>query len=426
MRARAARIHSLRRRMVAAFALFALATALCFSAFSLMFVYVVEDRFFDNMLDQEAAHQQRAWRAGGKLAAPLRPFVSVHASAASFPPDLARQVAGGARGSEFFGEQGRHYHLRPLVLDGGAATLVAEVSRELVVRPSLPFIVSFLGLSTLAILALTLGAGFWLARRATEPLRRLTALVSGADPQQLPRHFSDQFPDNEIGLLAASLEQAMSRIAGFIDREQHFTRDASHELRTPLSIIDGAAQLLAAQPLTPRAAAQVQRIRSACVHMSQAVETLLALAREELHGAPVEPVALLALVERTVLQFAHLLDGKPVEVVVDVGPDVVLDTHGAALAILLGNLVSNAFAHTNAGTVTIGFADGALCVSDSGPGLASGLKGRLFDSGVKGEASSGSGLGLSIAARLAARCDIGLTVDDAAGGGTRAVLRLPA
>ena len=277
------RSHSLQRRMVAAFALFALVTALCFSAFSVLFVYVVEDSFFHNILAEEAAHQQKAWRAYGNTAAPLRPFVSVHRSVSTFPADLARKRAGGARGAEFAGEQGRHYHLRPVNLDGAAtAYLVAEVSGELVVRPRMPFIMTFLGLSTLAILAITLGIGYWLARRATAPLARLTALVSDALPGQLPQHFAHQFPDNEIGVLAHQLDGAMARIAGLIEREQHFTRDASHELRTPLSIIDGAAQLLAQQAMPPQAAAQVQRIRSAATDMTQTVETLLALAREEL------------------------------------------------------------------------------------------------------------------------------------------------
>jgi signal transduction histidine kinase len=418
--------HSLRRRMVAAFALFALATALCFSAFSVMFMYVVEDSFFDNILTEEAGHQHRAWRASGKTAAPLRPFVSLHRSADTFPADLARERGAGVRGAEFAGEQGRHYHLRHIEFGGGAsAYLVAEVSGELVVRPRMPFIMTFLGLSTLAILAITLGIGYWLARRATAPLNRLAELMSGALPGQLPQRFAHLFPDNEIGLLARQLDDAMARVAGFIEREQHFTRDASHELRTPLSVIDGAAQLLAQQAMPAQGAAQVQRLRSACAHMTQTVETLLALAREELNASTAAPVALLPLVERAVVQFAHLLDGKAVTVAVDVAPAATAHTHPAVLAILLGNLISNAFAHTRQGEVRIHMDGRSLVVADSGPGIAAELHGRLGQPGAKGDASSGSGLGLSIASRLAARCDIGLDITAAQSGGTRAALHLP-
>ena len=52
--------HGLRRRLVAAFALFALATALCFSVVSVLFVYSVEDSLFANLLEREAEYQQEA------------------------------------------------------------------------------------------------------------------------------------------------------------------------------------------------------------------------------------------------------------------------------------------------------------------------------------------------------------------------------
>lgn len=408
-------MNSLRNRLVAAFGLFALITALFFSAFVVVFVYTVEDGFFHKLLDQEAAHQ----RQHGIGTTPLRDYVSVHRSAATFPPDLQRAMAGGARGSEFAGEQGRHYHLRALA----PGFLVAEVSRELVVRPRMPFILGFLGVSMLAIMALVLALGYWIARRATAPLTRLTGLVSAAAPAQLPQRFAGQFPDNEIGLLARALDDAMVRIAGFIEREQHFTRDASHELRTPLAVIDGAAQLLAQQPMAPQAADQLQRVRLAASQMSHSVDMLLALAREELRGDAPGPVAMLPLVESAVVQFAYLIGDKPVEVSVDVNPAATVRLHQGALAILLGNLVSNAFSHTHQGHVRISFADQVLVVADSGPGIAPELEQRLYEAGAKGQASAGVGLGLSIAQRLAARVGVGLQIVSTAEGGTRAALQ---
>ena len=92
----------------------------------------------------------------------------------------------------------------------------------------------------------------------------------------------------------------------------------------------------------------------------------------------------------------------------------------AALAILLSNLVSNAFSHTSAGQVCISMEQGCLVVTDSGPGIAPGL----YRAGAKGEASDGLGLGLSIIHRLAERSGIGLEIESAAGAGTRAVLRV--
>jgi signal transduction histidine kinase len=416
--------HSLRRRMVAAFAMFALASAVLFGALGVLFVYTVEDSFFANMLAQEVAQQQRSWREQARLAAPLRAGTSLHRTPATFPPDLARRMPdGAARAGEFAGEQGRHYHVARTTLAGTDAPLfiVAEVSRELVVRPRLAGILSFLGWTALAMLAATLVLGYWLARRATQPLAKLANLLGGAVPARLPQGFAKDFPDNEIGLLAHRLDEALERTADFITREQNFTRDASHELRTPLAVIEGAAQLLAQQPLDALGAAQLQRIRSAAAQMEQAVTTLLSLARED-EMTSREPVELLPLVEETVVRFAHLLDGKPVTVDVELAAGLVVACHRGALTILLANVVSNAFGHTSAGVIRIHMENGALVVADSGPGIAEPLRARIFDSGIKGDGSAGFGFGLSIVKRLGERAGIAVTIEHPATG-TRALLR---
>lgn len=424
--------HSLRRRLTAAFALIAVCTALLFSGFAVIFMYVLEDEVFDNMLEQETAHQQASWQATAQPAPPLRPNVSLHRDISSLPDDLRRQP-GVTQGGEFFGEGGRHYHVRQLKLAPAAGTkaeaptlLVAEVSRELMVRPRLPVVLGLLGISLLVMLALTLALGYWLAWRATRPLQALAQLVGSAAPAQLPKGFAATYPANEIGALARALDDALARVAAFIEREQHFTRDASHELRTPLAVIEGAAFLLAAQPMPPQAAQQLQRIRSAATQMTQTVDTLLALAREDLaqDGAVAEPapVALLPLVESTVVQLAHLLDGKPVEVDVALAPQASFRVPPVALRIVLANIIGNAFQHTQTGCVRIGFVDGVLAVSDDGPGIDPAIQARLFDAGVKGAASSGHGLGLSIARRLANRIGLELTLGTGAQGGTVASL----
>ena len=62
--------------MVAAFGLFALASAVIFSVLGVLFVYTVEDSFFARMLEQEIAHQRSAWTrsaiSGISKAAPMR------------------------------------------------------------------------------------------------------------------------------------------------------------------------------------------------------------------------------------------------------------------------------------------------------------------------------------------------------------------
>jgi len=415
----------LRRKLVAAFVLVALLAAVCFSLFCLLFVYTVEDRFFDRMLEREVAHQQRSMQAAGRWAAPLNSGVSLYIEAAAFPPDLARQPQA-QRGGEFYGEQGRHYHVRRLGLAGQDAWLVAEVSGELVVRPRLPFILAVLGGGALLIMAITAGAGWWLARRVTAPLQQLAQLAQAAQPGRLPQGFAQTFPADETGALAAALEQSWARTAAFIEREQHFTRDASHELRTPLAVAEGAGYLLAQQALPAPAMEQVQRIRAACAQMGQSVRTLLALAREGQGDWGPQAVPLLPLVEQAVIRHAHLLDSAALEVQVSVPPAALGHCHAPSLEILLDNLVANAASHAGGGTLHIYIEEGWLVVRDEGPGLDGQVAGKLGQAGARREGSPGHGLGLSIAHRLGVRAGIAVRIANAEGGGVRAALHVNA
>lgn len=416
-----ARRRSLRRQLLAACGLFSLLTGIVFSGFCLLFVYVVEDHFFDRSLEQEAAHQYGHWPIH-RLAAPaLFPATRVHTDSASFPADLARHAP--IRSGEYPGTDGRHYHVLDLARDGyeGPRFLVAEVSRELFVRPRLPAIAAVLGASALALLLVTLAAGLWLGQRALRPLLWMSELVGRTRPHDLPRGFAASLPDNEIGALGRALDDALGRIADFVDKEQQFARDASHELRTPLTVIDGAAYLLARQAMTPEAAAQLERIRLAVAHMHQVVHTVLAMVREEGSDWQVERFALLPVAESCIVRQAG--HAGQLDIRVELEPGVHATCPRQAFAILLDNLVANALAHAP-GSLRLYVKDGWLIVEDQGPGIAPALRDRLGQPGVKDNGSAGFGLGLSISQRLAARAGIGLRLESPAEGGTLAALAL--
>ena len=71
-------------------------------------------------------------------------------------------------------------------------------------------------------------------------------------------------------------------------------------------------------------------------------------------------------------------------------------------------------------------AGSALEIRDSGPGIEDDIVGRLGEPLVKGSASTGFGLGLSIVKRLCNRFDVVLSIGPLEDGGTRAEVRFPA
>jgi signal transduction histidine kinase len=46
---------------------------------------------------------------------------------------------------------------------------------------------------------------------------------------------SSRFGDDEVGVLAGTIEKTLERISAFVARERYFTSSASHELRTPIT-----------------------------------------------------------------------------------------------------------------------------------------------------------------------------------------------
>lgn len=416
-------VHRLRRRLMLAFSGFALLVATVFGLYALAFMYVVEDSVFNAALQREAQRQLAAHAAQGWVT-PLDPSMRVYRDPADLPADMRATFQREPWRSEFPGSDGRHYHVHRLLPAAPAspAWLVAEVSGQLVVRPIRDHVVMVLLVSGAAMVLLAVLLGGWMARRSTRSLYRLVDQVEGLSARHLPPDLSKDFENDEIGVLARALDRLSARITDFVEREHAFTRDASHELRTPLAVISSAAgQLLGEDGLSTRGRQHLQHIRLSALQLQQAVVTLLALAREDDQAQAAVPCRLAPLLERVIVDYAPLLEERPVQVRMEVGEDATLLAEESALQLVLANLVGNAFAHTRDGHVQLCMRGPALVIrnsADASEVLQRWPRPRPFD---KGADSQGDGLGLSIVRRL---CDQqGLSLDiHAEPGSTVAVL----
>ena len=388
-----------------------------FGVLAMLFVYAVEDQFFVTTLRAEAERQRVHRSAHGAWTAPALPFVSLYAQGQGLPADLARQRAAHPRSDELAGDAGRHYHLLPLDADG--TLLVAEVSQQLVVRPLRQTLLVWLLAGGLAAVALALLLAAGLARRTSAPLARLAQAVAGSRPDDLPGSLASLVQGlvhDEVGELARHLDELHQRTRDFIAREQAFTADASHELRTPLAVLGLAIERLRQQaPLAQQT--DLASMQAALWQLQQTVELLLALARETPADvrveAPAEEQPLLPVLEQTLLAHAPLLEQQGVQIELEISPRITRCWPPALTQLLVANLLANALAHARSPQIRIE-ADAhrlSLCnASDAPPAalLADGAAGR--QPGLKGPASSGQGLGLSIVRRLAERHGLSLTL----------------
>ena len=411
---------SLRHKILFAFTGCAVAIALLFGLCSLLFAYHTEDRFFESLLQAEAnvAEQQLA---EGAPVVPRLGFIRYYPALSALPAGIGEVLKQTPNRREFAAAQGKHFHLIPL----STGYLLADVSEQLIVRNIRGQMFTFLLCLLLAAIVFSAVLAFWLARRVLKPLHQLTAVVDNAGQHPTDTNWSGiaALPADEIGRLAQALQQAWSRVAEFISREQQFTQDVSHELRTPVTVSRGAITLLRHTKLTAQQLQLIERLELAQQQIAQSIETLMLLAREQQPAASRTP--LLPLVEHSILQQQPKLAGKQLQLNIDIAADESVMIADSVLLILLNNLLGNAFEYTVTGHINIAFKQQTLTVEDTGGGIDAAIRQRVFDSGVKGENSQGMGVGLSLVKRLCDKWHIGYHIQSDSSG-TRVRLQFPA
>lgn len=229
--------------------------------------------------------------------------------------------------------------------------------------------------------------------------------------------------------------RAVRPVARAMDQQQQFLRAAGHELRTPLAVIRANAGAARCQP--GRAETYLDVIDGEARRMGQLVDELLLLsagaaARERLRPEALEPDTFL-------LDFAEGMEplarqsGRRLAVRLpkDAPPPVCADR--SRLRQLLTILLDNALRFAPAGSsVELGLAARSgrvrVSVADRGPGVADKDKKRIFERFYRADPSGDAGhwgLGLAVAAELAALHGGRLWVEDAPGGGALFLLELP-
>lgn len=198
------------------------------------------------------------------------------------------------------------------------------------------------------------GLGVVVMRRAVAPVAQLAKVVADIDLEHLSagdhkRIESSQFGNDEVGLLAETIEKTLERIGEFIARERYFTGSASHELRTPITVITGALELLEQSDLSAADEKVINRIRRATLDMKTTIDMFLCLARETDDGLYDEQFLVEPLVNQAIDQQRHLLSGKFVDVEINQLAKPKVCGHPQAFSIAVNNLVRNAFEHTLAG-----------------------------------------------------------------------------
>ena len=367
-------------------------------------------------------------------------------SAASRDPIWERALASGnpAGGRAELSSEGSDYvYAVPVNPPSGQARVVEAGKSYDSVEDTLEAFTTVLIVGGLLAFLLSVGGAYLLARAALSPVEGVVSSAREMTEGDLSQRLPVAHPKDEIGRLAttingllAHLEAAFARREEALSRQRRFAADASHELRTPLTSISGYAQMLEEWGLRDPATARegVEAILQESERMQGLVEGLLALARGD-EGAPLEIEHNdLAAVAEEAARTAQTAAGGKVNVAYlppkqPVGAPFDRNRIRQAASILLDNAVK----YTPEGgkvTVAVREEDGlaALEVSDTGIGISEDQAPLLFERfyrSDKARASSGAGLGLSIARQITEAHGGRIEVESAQGEGSTFILLLP-
>ncbi|CAK1736648.1 sensor histidine kinase [Vibrio crassostreae] len=248
--------------------------------------------------------------------------------------------------------------------------LLSEIDRVELSVFELVYATTFV-LALLSILIFSFGALLYrLSKRLIEPFNSLSEQL-----ESNKLNLNEEFGVNddaavEFRQLTDQLNQYRREINSLVKREQAFARYSSHELRTPLTVARGANKLLLRSDMTEFQSRQVERIDDAIVQMSEMVDALLGLVRYE-RNSDDAPLRLFSQQELETIVSKNSLqaDEKEVAITLQVQSEPTIQATSAIMNMLVGNLLRNAIAATNSGTVTITLSQDSLIIEDQGEGL---------------------------------------------------------
>ena len=286
--------------------------------------------------------------------------------------------------------------------------------------------------------------GYQVARHGIRPVEEMATTARHISSTNLrERILSEGYPF-ELASLAATFNQMLDRLEESFERISRFSADIAHDLRTPVNNIRGEAEVALARA---RSADEYRDVIESsleeAVRLSDLIGDLLFLARAEsplthLRREPVDVGELLGGVRE--YYEASAVDSGVSLTTTPASRPVIAELDPTLLQRAVGNLVSNALAHTPPGGAVVlatntdsSNTDSSTIrieVSDTGIGIPAEALPKVFDrffrvDSSRSQSSGGIGLGLAIVQSIAQLHGGNVEISSQLGQGTRVTLHMP-
>jgi heavy metal sensor kinase len=316
-----------------------------------------------------------------------------------------------------------------------AALVIARSTKQ--IDQALAGLVRTLIIAVPLALALAAGGGIFLARRALKPVDQIAQTAQEIEESDLSQRINVTTKD-ELGRLAATLNEMIGRLEKAFQRQKQFTSDASHELRTPLAVIEAESTLALQKERPPSDYRQsLETISQESRQMSYLIDQLLTLARadagkEQWNFAEVN---LGKLITNLSTDVEILCQEKGLNFQLGQAQDLVVKGDEARLREVFMNLLDNGIRYTKSpGTVSVSLrSEGQMAVvaiTDTGVGIPAEDIPFIFDrfyrvDKSRSRAEGGTGLGLAICRHIAEAHGGKIEVESQVGAGSTFSVWLP-
>lgn len=287
----------------------------------------------------------------------------------------------------------------------------------------------------LLVWAITVALGFlitWIvAFRTLARVDRISDTVARMGSDDLSSRLQEGAHPDEITRLSSTFNRMLGRIQASVHQMRILTDSVAHDLKSPVTSIRGSLEVALSSGTPEQLRESIAEAIEGLDRLSQLLNTTLDVAEADAGALQLrkERIDLSDLVRQLVDLYQPAMAEHCHEVVTDLHP-VMVEADTSLLHRIIANLLDNEITHLPPGCrimISVHPNDGGaeLIVADNGPGFSPELRDRAFERFVKGEHSTGHGLGLAFVGAAIQAHGGNAEVKAGKSGGAVVVLRLP-
>ena len=253
----------------------------------------------------------------------------------------------------------------------------------------------------------------WVARQALAPVEAIRQAAASISLQSLDQRLPVPPAADEIAGLIAVLNATFDRLQRSFEQSKRFTTDASHQLKTPIAVLRaGIEEILTDSNTPPAQAVRADALLHQVHQLTSIAENLLLLARADAGRLDLKPEEfdMCSVLEGVLDDVRALAEPRGLAVEADLPDRLPLFADRSSMALITQNLMENAVKYNAPGgcvRVSAQTENGwmEVTVANHGEPIPTEQAPHVFERFYRARsdaATSGHGLGLSIARELAA------------------------